>query len=376
MFITFIVLLITFITPSFAHFFGDAPIFTPTQKDFASLERSTSATIVMFYAPWCGHCKKLAPEYAAAAKEINGKVIFAAVNCEEEQELCGRYEIRGYPTVKILNAQKGHDLRSTHDYNGPREKRALTNAAMSLIPDWVEKLPNNLQDGVVLFSNKEKRTMMYKAIAMHFASVFKFYDANESDEEFVKEYEIEEYPTLLVRKEGKSIVYDGPIEINSIIKFLNGLIPQQQTGKSSMSEDEIPYVNIIAKNDEMIEKQCNGKACLVFLVGEEYDQDILENVATSLKGRMHVLTISCVEQVDVCSTLNVLFDTPTAAVFVPKKGKLVPFVGGFNHDELVSFASSVLNGRASRVQNMKTFPSLIDRITNPYVAPVIEEDEF
>lgn len=55
-----------------------------TSKDFKSFLKSKSSVLVMFYAPWCGHCKKAKPEYQAAAdklaKESDSKV-FAAVDC-------------------------------------------------------------------------------------------------------------------------------------------------------------------------------------------------------------------------------------------------------------------------------------------------------
>lgn len=55
-----------------------------TSKDFKSFLKSKSSVLVMFYTPWCGHCKKAKPEYQTAAdklaKESNSKV-FAAVDC-------------------------------------------------------------------------------------------------------------------------------------------------------------------------------------------------------------------------------------------------------------------------------------------------------
>lgn len=55
-----------------------------TSKDFKSFLKSKSSVLVMFYAPWCGHCKKAKPEYQTAAdklaKESDSKV-FAAVDC-------------------------------------------------------------------------------------------------------------------------------------------------------------------------------------------------------------------------------------------------------------------------------------------------------
>ncbi|BFU18563.1 Thioredoxin, putative [Entamoeba histolytica] len=72
----------------------------------------------------CGHCKHLAPEFASAAKEVNGKTIFAAVDCEEHRDICGNYGVQGFPTVKLFDAQQGHQ-REHHEIIMVQEKLGL-----------------------------------------------------------------------------------------------------------------------------------------------------------------------------------------------------------------------------------------------------------
>ena len=59
--------------------------------------------MVEFYAPWCGHCKNLEPEWNAAATELKGKVKFAKVDATAEQKLAQQFAIQGYPTIKYFN---------------------------------------------------------------------------------------------------------------------------------------------------------------------------------------------------------------------------------------------------------------------------------
>lgn len=68
----------------------------------ASVTESSDFWIVEFYAPWCGHCQKLAPEWITAATKLKGKAKVGAVNCDDEKELAKKYGITGFPTIKVF----------------------------------------------------------------------------------------------------------------------------------------------------------------------------------------------------------------------------------------------------------------------------------
>lgn len=58
-------------------------------------------TFIKFYAPWCGHCQKLAPVWDELAKkfEKDEKVKIAKLDCTQAQSVCQEHEVRGYPTL-------------------------------------------------------------------------------------------------------------------------------------------------------------------------------------------------------------------------------------------------------------------------------------
>ena len=89
---------------------------------------SGQESIVLFYADWCGHCKKFMPQWdslSSSINESNKKVKMMKVNCskpsenEKQAQLMEKYKVQGYPTIiKVKNNQ-------AQEYNGKRTKEDL-----------------------------------------------------------------------------------------------------------------------------------------------------------------------------------------------------------------------------------------------------------
>ncbi|KAH7056484.1 thioredoxin-like protein [Linnemannia elongata] len=76
--------------------------------------------LVDFYAPWCGHCQNLEPEYEAAAKMLKDDetIQLAKVDCVAEKEICKTYEVGSYPTLKIFREGVPRDYKGTRKSGG------------------------------------------------------------------------------------------------------------------------------------------------------------------------------------------------------------------------------------------------------------------
>ncbi|MCX7889477.1 MAG: thioredoxin TrxC [Rhodobacteraceae bacterium] len=70
--------------------------------------RDSLPLVVDYWAPWCGPCRMMAPEFARAAASLRGKARFARVNTEEHPDLAGRLDIRGIPLLILW--QNGREV--------------------------------------------------------------------------------------------------------------------------------------------------------------------------------------------------------------------------------------------------------------------------
>jgi len=102
-------------------------VFSATEKDFESavVQKSHEFPVVVdFWAPWCGPCRMMAPEYEKAAAILEPSARFAKVNTEEAQSLAQRFNIRSIPTMALFRG--GREIA--------RHSGAMGAAA---IADWV-----------------------------------------------------------------------------------------------------------------------------------------------------------------------------------------------------------------------------------------------
>jgi protein disulfide-isomerase-like protein len=89
-----------------------------TAEDFENMGKPT---MVLFYAPWCPHCKSMMGDWAKLKTKAPKHIKIAKVNCDEKPHLASKHQVKGFPTIILFkDGQK-------HTFEGPRNLENFLN---------------------------------------------------------------------------------------------------------------------------------------------------------------------------------------------------------------------------------------------------------
>ncbi|KAL1539007.1 Thioredoxin-like domain [Salvia divinorum] len=265
-------------------------VLTLDHSNFSDVVSKHDFIVVEFYAPWCGHCKSLAPEYEKAASVLSSHeptIVLAKVDANEEanKELATEYKIQGFPTLKILR----NGGKSVQDYNGPREADGIVEYLKKQAGPASTEIKSAEDASSVIdekkifivgvfpkFSGEEYES--FNALADKLRGEYDF--GHTLDAKLIPRGESVSKPTLRLLKPFDELVVDSQdFNVEALEKFIAAsTVPTVTVWNSDPANH--PYINKFFEG---------GSSKAMLFVDFSKDQDVFEakykNVATLYKGK-------------------------------------------------------------------------------------------
>ena len=202
----------------------DVEIIT-TDNFEALVDNSTDVWLLEYYAPWCGHCKQLAPTYKKVAASLKGKVRVGAIECDANPELAKRAGITGFPSLKIypsertFNPYTGATAKQPIDVNS-RDLKTIVAQALKAIPMLIANvtdanfeafsLPATLPK-VIVVSEKAEPSALIRKLAFEFKNRIRFgQTAPSSNPKAAAAFPVSKVPAVLLQSgSGERVEYTG-----------------------------------------------------------------------------------------------------------------------------------------------------------------------
>ncbi|KAL0391670.1 UNVERIFIED_CONTAM: protein disulfide-isomerase 5-2 [Sesamum radiatum] len=240
----------------------DGKVLELDDSNFNATISNFNYILVDFYAPWCGHCKRLAPELAKAAPILAGvkkPIVVAKVDADKHRELASKHHIHGYPTLKIF--MRGVPT----DYYGPRKAdllvRFLTKFVAldvavldsdSAIRDFVEAAGSNFP----IFIGFGLNESIILDLAVKYKKKAWFSVAKDFSDDIMTVYDVNKVPALAAIHPAYSehSIFYGPFEeklLEDYIKqsLLPLILPISQYSLKSLKDDHRKVVLTILEDE-------------------------------------------------------------------------------------------------------------------------------
>eukprot|EP01088_Endostelium_zonatum_P015808 TRINITY_DN4024_c0_g1_i1.p1 TRINITY_DN4024_c0_g1~~TRINITY_DN4024_c0_g1_i1.p1 ORF type:complete len:437 (-),score=126.53 TRINITY_DN4024_c0_g1_i1:26-1336(-) len=407
----------------------ESSVMSLTDNDFVEKVFATQkVTIVEFYAPWCGHCKSLAPHYEKAAENLKGIIQVAAIDCDQHKGAAGQFGIKGFPTIKVFGAElepdtkkKGAFIKTPTDYNGPRTAKGIVDYALSLLhARYIQKVTSSNVESildfnntklsppgaprVLLFTNKKESSNLYKSLSMEYKGRAVFGEVRDKEKALLETYSITTFPQVLILtgNQPEPIRFDKSINYDNLHAFIEGhALPNQLKAKPAGSSaggkqksdkkatppppppppEKIELVELLKQED--FEKNClekKGICVISFLPSNTSDPEGLASYLKVLQGLVDGGKFGF-RWLWVDGELYSAFkdgfvpnaDLPRLVAYSPAKKRLTLFTSSFTTSNIESFLERVMTGRAQSVAVEKTPFLPAEPLPKPTPLP-IEED--
>jgi protein disulfide-isomerase A1 len=328
-----------------------------TESTFSDFIGSNDLVFVEFFAPWCGHCKQLAPEWEKLAAALKDKVIVASVDCTTEQSVCQEAGVSGYPTLKFF--KKGTAV----PYQGQRSLAALQSWAEKKMGDdfkvanTAAEFEKHVQSPVVVgfFASKESPL---------FADFSRAASANE-ELSFVAVFDSSVTKDFA---ENTVKVYSPDQET---VTFAN------ETNLQSWLEDfGYPLIDHLSQTSFGRVTSGTKKYTILVFTPEDHKEALstLNPVAAEFRKELGFLWDQGANYKSHAGRLGITGDDFPALVAMDHTEKFYPMTGEFNSENIKAFFSKLIAGEASPHLQSEEIPETNDGPVRVVVGKTFESE--
>ena len=285
--VSFLVLL----AASYAEIIEEDGVLVLNDSNFDETIRQNEYILVEFYAPWCGHCKSLAPEYALAARELKGRnsqIKLAKVDATIETGLSSRYQVNGFPTIKFFF--KGEPL--TYDA-GYKKMDVIDWLQRKMFPvifqtphaEYFEDLISANNIVVAFWVGKDHSFWdTFEIISKKFGSEVQFTHTTLNNIKEIHGITPDNLVTIFKKYDDRVVEYNGEISIEAITNFIKDqqyptIMGFDQTAAQKIFSDSQPALFLLVDGNEK-----SQRASYAF-----------RSVGQKLKGKLY-LSIANIDQ--------------------------------------------------------------------------------
>ncbi|KAL6899796.1 hypothetical protein ACP4OV_006454 [Aristida adscensionis] len=284
------------------------------EGSFEAAVRAVDFLFIDFYAPWCGHCKRLAPQLDEAAPVLAGlstPIVIAKVNADKYRKLGSKYGVDGFPTLMFFD----HGVPS--EYTGSRKADLLIENLKKLVAPDVSVLESDLAiKGFVEAAGTAFPLFIgfgvHESLISEYGAKYKkkawFSTAKDFSDDMMVMYDFDKVPALVSHnpKYNEQSVFYGPFEGAFLEDFIRqSLLPltlpiNRETVKM-LDDDERKIVLTILEDDsdenspqliKVLRSAANANHDLVFgYVGVKQWEEFTETFDVSTKSPLPKMVV-------------------------------------------------------------------------------------
>ncbi|XP_047961276.1 protein disulfide isomerase-like 5-2 [Salvia hispanica] len=238
----------------------DGKVLELTDSNFDAAISNFDYVFVDFYAPWCGHCKRLAPELDKAAPVLAGlkpPVVVAKVDADKYRKLGSKHDVDGYPTLKVFI----HGVPS--EYFGPRKADLLVQHLKKIVAPDVASLNSDsaIRDFIKeagtnfpIFVGFGLNESSISEIAIKYKKKAWFSVAKDFSEDIMSLYDFDKEPALVAIHPAynEQSKFYGPFEdVEDYVKqsMIPLILPINQDSLKSLRDDDRKVVLTILEDE-------------------------------------------------------------------------------------------------------------------------------